>query len=106
MCSLPVECVLFLLRVYAYVYVVLEYKNEFPVSLSRVERGERASGAAALGRLERRVHDQVGFVGVYSIQLDQRYTSRGDPRPPSWGALYDLPNENAPSQLSTWFPPS
>ena len=73
---------------------------------SRVERGERASGAAALGRLERRVHDQVGFVGVYSIQLDQRYTSRGDPRPPSWGALYDLPNENAPSQLSTWFPPS
>ena len=75
------------------------------LSASRVERGERASGAAALGRLERRVHDQVGFVGVYSIQLDQRYTSRGDPRPPSWGALYDLPNENAPSQLSTWFPP-
>ena len=39
------------------------------LSASRVERGERASGAAALGRLERRVHDQVGVVGVYSIQL-------------------------------------
>ena len=51
------------------------------------------------------VHDQIGFAGVYSIQLVQRYTPCGDPRPPSWGAPYDLPNENAPSQLSTWFPP-
>ena len=51
-------------------------------------------------------NDEVAFVGVYSLQLDQRYTSRGDPRPPSWGVLYDLPNENASSQLSTRFSPS
>ena len=50
--------------------------------------------------------DQVGFVGVYFVRLNQRYTSRGDPRPPSWGVLYDLPNENASSQLSTRFSPS
>ena len=75
------------------------------LSASRVERGERALGAAALAAWSDACAIRSMSLVFYSIQLDQRYTSRGDPRPPSWGALYDLPNENAPSQLSTLFPP-